>query len=76
LTEHDLRKPLPDGAVMVYPGEAQIGHWRGTQVVEEARVGSARIERATLDLVEQVPQLRRSHKGCFSLTLPTSAVYR
>jgi hypothetical protein len=76
LTEDDFRKPLPHGTMVIDASEAEIRNRGSAQIVEETRVGVARIERAPVYLVEEFSQLRRGHKGCFSLTLPTPAVYR
>ena len=76
LTEDDLWEPLPNGTVVIHASEAKIRHRCGAQIVEQAGVRVAGIERAAVDLVEEFPQLRRRHKGCFSLTLATAAVYR
>lgn len=76
LTEDDFRKPLSYGSMVIHTSEAQIRDWYRTQIVEETRMRIARIQRAALDLIEEFPELRRGHKGCFSLTLPTLAVYR
>jgi hypothetical protein len=76
LTEHDFRKPLAYGTMVINASEAEIRNRTSAQIVKETRVGVARIERTPVYLVEEFSQLRRGHKGCFSLTLPTSAVYR
>jgi hypothetical protein len=61
---------------MVDTSEAEICKRRRAQNVDETRVRLAGVDIAAVNPVEEFPKLRRGHKGCFSLTLPTAAVYR
>ena len=76
LTEDDFGKSLPYGSMVIDASKAQIRDWCGTQIVEQTCMRFTWSQRAALYLIEEFPKLRRGHKGCFSLTLPTLAVYR
>jgi hypothetical protein len=61
--EDDFREPLAGRAVVVDPGEAQVGEGLGAEGGQQCLMGVGQGGLAGPDLVEEMAQLFWAHKG-------------